>query len=263
MGQVRIADLPTTPVVDAESYVIIERPGSGDGTYKSTVSDLQKAITVTAEVTQTDENVHIEVDDINGTTSADLVSPTVNITQEDGVVNISSRDYRGTLLEGTLVSPVINITQNSGTVQISAKDYRGETLDATLESPTVSVAQSGNETHIATHDYEHDTDATIVTPTASIEDNGDNTITLTLTDCNGTTVSTIVSKIEVDSEPTEDSPNFVTSGTVYAQIADLQGQIDTLEGRVSALELSLADALSRLTTAEEALGKALTVEANN
>jgi len=50
MAQTRIADLPTTSEINPESFVIIERPGVGQGTYKSTVGDLQDAITVHANV---------------------------------------------------------------------------------------------------------------------------------------------------------------------------------------------------------------------
>ena len=39
-----IADLPTTEDITSDSYVIIEKPGVGEGTYKGTVGDLKRDI---------------------------------------------------------------------------------------------------------------------------------------------------------------------------------------------------------------------------
>lgn len=41
MTGTRIADLPNIEEITDDSYVIIERPGFGEGTYKGTVADLQ------------------------------------------------------------------------------------------------------------------------------------------------------------------------------------------------------------------------------
>jgi len=147
MAQTIIANLPTTSEINPQSYVIIERPGIGKGTYKSTVKDLQDAITVHATVEQEDDVTTITVSDINGT------------TQE-----------------------------------------------------------------------------TIVTPTAKISDNGDNTATITITDTHGVTSETIVSRVELDVEPTPDSPNLLTSGSIYTMQSALEDRIGLAEDRLGVVE---------------------------
>ena len=43
-GKVRVADLPTTPNIYLDSYVIIERPGYRNGTFKSTIEAVRDTI---------------------------------------------------------------------------------------------------------------------------------------------------------------------------------------------------------------------------
>lgn len=97
MGQVRVADLPSTDNIAKENYVIIEKPGQGDGTFKSTVSDLQKAITVTAKVEQVENVTKILIDDINGHTEGQVVAPTARIRDnKDNTVTLTVMDASGT-----------------------------------------------------------------------------------------------------------------------------------------------------------------------
>ena len=44
MDEIRIRDLPTIEEVDDTSYVIVEKPGYNEGTFKSTVETLQKSL---------------------------------------------------------------------------------------------------------------------------------------------------------------------------------------------------------------------------
>ena len=96
IGRIRIADLATTSSVDKDSYVIIEKPGIGDGTYKSTVSQLQEAITVKAKVEQFDNITKISIDDINGHTEEEVFAPTAKIIDNnDGTITIIITDGEG------------------------------------------------------------------------------------------------------------------------------------------------------------------------
>lgn len=152
-GQVRVADIPTLHGIDAHTYIIVEKPGYQEGTFKSTVGDLQSAISVTASVTQV-----------------------------------------------------------------------------------------GNVTTISIHDINQDTQAEIVTPTASIRDNGDNTITITITDTNGTTQQTIVQNVaQFDPAPTEGSTNLLTSGTIYTALQALVQRISQLETAMGGLSFRLVN----------------------
>ena len=115
MAQVRIADLPNTSNIDPASYVIIERPGIGEGTFKSTVEDLQKAITVTASVEQSDTVTTIHVKDINSETSAQIVTPTAEITDNgDGTCTITITDTHGTTSEHVVQTVVIDSEPTKG-----------------------------------------------------------------------------------------------------------------------------------------------------
>lgn len=124
MGQVRIADIPSTENIDAESYVIIERPGKGYGTYKSTVSDLQKVITVTANIKQVDDVVTISISDINGSTSDQFVIPSATMEDNgDNTVTFTVKDTEGTssitlLRDSRLVDP----TPTEGSQNIVTSD---------------------------------------------------------------------------------------------------------------------------------------------
>ena len=185
MGQVRIADLPSSTNIDKDSYMVVERPGVGDGTFKTTLGDIQEAITVRAKV----------------------------------------------IREGY-------------TTTIVVKDITGET------------------------------EVALQIPTAKVVENGDNTITLTLTDTDGSTSSTVVSRVEVDAEPTQGSPNFVTSGTVYNIVDEQQhdeSRITSAEQRITVLEQRFTDlqnqfnalrddVVSRLEATEETVARSITVE---
>lgn len=186
--RVRIADLPTSTVIDKDSFMLVERPGEGTGTYKTTLGDIQEAITVRAKVEQIDNITNIYVKDITG-------------------------------------------------------------------------------------DYE----ASIFTPTAKVEDNGNNTTTITITDGSGTTQSTVVSRVIFDPYPIEDSNNLVSSGVVYnikaeqdshqatienliEQLEALTERVVTLEERVATLEEQNIDLTQRLSAVERVTNIALTIE---
>ena len=107
--QVRIADLPTVDKIDAGSYIIVERPGYQEGTFKSTVETLQEATSVTAEVTQENNVTTISVDDIRGHSEASIVTPTAKIVDnKDGTVTIIISDTTGTYRE-TLIKDTLNL----------------------------------------------------------------------------------------------------------------------------------------------------------
>lgn len=162
--RVRVADLPSIHNLDANSYMIVEKPGYNEGTFKTTVGDLQRAISVAASVTQVGTITTIHIHDING-----------------------------------------------------------------------------------------DTEANITTPTASVVNNGDNTITITITDANGTTQETIVDARNFDPQPTQGSNNLLTSGTVYTAIQALTQTIQSLSqslsqlsGKVEQLETAMGGITLRL-----------------
>lgn len=102
-----VADLPSISNITPDSYTIIERPGQGMGTYKGTIADLQKAITVKAGVYQEGSQTHIQIKDINGTTDAYVSSPTARVVNNgDGTSTIIITDGTGTTTS-TVVSSVI------------------------------------------------------------------------------------------------------------------------------------------------------------
>lgn len=315
MGQVRIADLPTTSKILPESFLIIERPGVGEGTFKSTVGDVQKATTSYATVSQQEDETYINLKDINGETNATIITPTVTIEEEQDLTTISVKDYRGTT-ESTITNPTVDISTEGDTTNIYAKDYRGETratvvaptvtvstegpitnihvkdyrgetdsditsptvtvthnedvtnitatdyrgtTESEIISPTVSVTREGMITTIRTHDYRQETVDSIVTPTARIIDNGDNTATITITDVNGQTQDTIVSRLILDDKPTKDSPNFLTSGTIY----NLEETVIDAESHLAAIDLKLASLASRAAQLTASLTRTLVIEDAN
>ena len=77
--RVRIADLPSSSNVDKDSYMLVERPGIGKGTFKTTLGDIQEAITVRARVEQVDKLTTIYVKDITGEYQASILTPTAKI----------------------------------------------------------------------------------------------------------------------------------------------------------------------------------------
>ena len=77
--QIRLADLPDALGLTGDDFIIIERPGIGVGTYKSTIRELQAATTVTAVVSQDQNVTTITVHDINGISEEKIVTPTARI----------------------------------------------------------------------------------------------------------------------------------------------------------------------------------------
>ena len=139
MAQVRIADLPNTSVIDPQSYVIIERPNIGEGTFKSTVGDLQKAITVTANVTQVDQLTRIYISDINGETEAYIVTPTANVMQDGVNTTITITDALGET-QAVIVTPTANVVQEDNRSIITITDAQGETQTVvTTPIPKASI----------------------------------------------------------------------------------------------------------------------------
>ena len=154
MNKVRIADLPDTSSIDPESYVIIERPGIGKGTFKSTVGDLQQAITVSAEVIKRNHLVDIRIQDINGETNASITEPTASIHDNgDGTATITITDFSGQTTSTVVSSIAIDLqpTQGSsnfvtsGTIydvqqsilnRISPIEQHMATVDSTLTTHT-------------------------------------------------------------------------------------------------------------------------------
>lgn len=97
MNQVIIANLPISEVIAPENFIIIEKPGIGEGTYKSTVGDLQRAITVSGHVEQEGNVVKFIVTDINGTTEATINTPQAEIVDNgDGTMSFIVTDATGT-----------------------------------------------------------------------------------------------------------------------------------------------------------------------
>lgn len=145
-AQTRVADLPTTESIESDSYVIIEKPGVGSGTYKGTVGQLQSAITVEANVTKQDNEVKIHIKDINGTTEETIVYPTATITDNhDGTSTITITD-----VDGTTTSAVVNLvtidpepTEGSNNMISSGTIYDIlQSIDSRLASLEETAAQS-------------------------------------------------------------------------------------------------------------------------
>lgn len=231
MAQVRIADLPNTSVIDPQSYVIIERPEIGEGTFKSTVGDLQKAITVTANVTQEGQLTRIYISDINGETEAYIVTPTANVVQEGVNTTITITDALGET-QAVIVTPTANVVQKDNRSIITITDAQGET-QTVVTTPIANVTQEREITTITIEDAQGQTQAQIFTPIANVRDNGDGTSTISITDTKGETSITVVNAIIIDPKPIEDSNNVVTSGTVYSIDRELRDRIELLESVVS------------------------------
>lgn len=167
VAQTIIADLPNTTEINPESYVIIERPGIGQGTYKATVGDLQDAITVHAKVENyIDESgnrvTKFTVTDILGTTEDIIVTPTATITDNgDNTSTITITDANG-VTRDTVVNKVIYDTEptqgsnnllSSGTIYdqnnaikdriLSAEDRIGiiENRESSVESRLIAIEE--------------------------------------------------------------------------------------------------------------------------
>ena len=196
MGQIRIADLPSTNQIDGDSYVIIEKPEVGAGTYKAKVNQLQRALIVYANVTRTDDTVTIYLKDITGQSSESIVIPHASVTKSGRRIDINMSDEDGS------------------------------------------------------------TSAFLFDPVARVIDNGDNTITLQLSDSSGTTQSTIIKSVQVDPHPTQGSTNFVTSGEIYSIVQSLTQQITNLQTRIATLE-------NQVQSMQSEMGRTISVQPGN
>lgn len=106
-NRVRIADLPTSHIIDPDSYLIVERPGEGEGTYKCRLGDIQGITSVEADVKQVDEVTTIRIKDNRGETSATIITPTAKIIENsDNTYTIIITDAHGTT-ETTAVSSIV------------------------------------------------------------------------------------------------------------------------------------------------------------
>ena len=105
--RVRIADLATSAVVDKDCYIIVERPGYGEGTYKATVGDIQEVTAVRAKVTQEGKLTTIWIKDMTGEYEASILTPTAKIVDNgDNTSTITIIDTDGTT-ECTVVNLII------------------------------------------------------------------------------------------------------------------------------------------------------------
>lgn len=92
-----IANLPSIHSIDPNSYLIVEKPGFEEGTFKATVGELQEATTVHAAVTQANNVTTISIKDINGTTSEQIVTPTATVRNNgNNTITIEITDTNGT-----------------------------------------------------------------------------------------------------------------------------------------------------------------------
>ena len=239
MGKVTIANLPNTSTINPRNYVIVEKPGEGEGTFKSTVGDLQKAITVTANVTQVDNITTIYIKDINGETSAEVFTPVANVTAENNIVVIEIEDAKG-LTRQTLFNPIVNVSRNANVVKILATDFRGTTQEEVF-SPIADVINEDGTVTISIEDYRGTAAASFKIPKATVVDNQDGTSTITIVDDDGETTDTIISHPIVDPEPTPGSDHFITSGTLYDIIQQLQQQITVDTDIISQLSARIAN----------------------
>lgn len=241
MAGVIIADLPDISEVSPDNYVIVEKPNLGAGTYKATVGDLQKATTVTTEIiteeTSDHEIIYITITDINGAHVGTIFVPIAWVEQLPGDLtryhlHISSASGGS---DAYITVPAARVYQTNNITHVEITDEHG-TTDASIVAPLADVSQEGQVTHIHVVDSRGSSDAYITTPTAKIVDNGNNTSTITITDGSGVTSETIVSRVELDFEPTEGSDNLVNSGSLFTEfnklkqiIAKQQQLLDKLE----------------------------------
>lgn len=138
MGQIRIADLPSISSVDASYFVIIEKPGLNEGTFKATVGQIQTAVTVSAKVEQVNNVTTIKIDDINGHTEASIVTPTAKVVDNgDNTYTITITDTNGRTQTTAVSRVVLDLvpTQNSSNMVTSGTIYnslaqRDQTINA-------------------------------------------------------------------------------------------------------------------------------------
>lgn len=134
MGQIRIADLPSTTQIDGDSYVIIEKPEVGDGTYKAKVFELQKAVLVTANVTRAGDVITISIQDYSGRTSETLTIPKAKVTTVGNTITIEMKDESGTST-ATVTNPTAQIIdRGDGTSEIIMTDSTGTTSSVVVNN---------------------------------------------------------------------------------------------------------------------------------
>lgn len=122
-----IANLPTAHLIDKNSFVLIEKPGYQEGTFKSTVGDLQESITVRAAVTQANNVTTISIHDINQDTQAQIVTPTATVRDNgNNTITITITDTNGTTRQ-TIVKNTAQFdpvpTENSNNLVSSGTVY--------------------------------------------------------------------------------------------------------------------------------------------
>ena len=228
---IRLADLPTTQAIDPQSYVIIEKPGIDDGTFKSTVGDLQEAITVHATVTRSGQDITIDIQDINGETSETITNPTAAVTRSGQDVTIDLTDESGATSE-TITIPTAGVSRSSNTITVTLSDENGQTTQSFVV-PTSSVTKSGHTITITINDDQGTSTQSFIEPTVSAVDNADGTTTITCTDADGTTTSTFLSHPQFDSQPTQGSNNLISSGTLYTILQSVYSRLGALEAEAA------------------------------
>lgn len=117
--KIRIADLPESTTLDANSFMIVERPGVGTGTFKATLRQIQEAITVSAKVEEIDKEVTITIQDITGQSSVSMLIPTAKITDNgDGTSTLVLTDIDGTTQSIIINSLVFDDEPTEGSINI-------------------------------------------------------------------------------------------------------------------------------------------------
>ena len=157
--RVRIADLATSTVVDKDCYIIVERPGYGEGTYKATIEDIQEVTAVRAKVTQEGKLTTIWIKDMTGEYEASILTPTAKIVDNgDNTSTITIIDT-----DGTTECTVVNL--------IILDPYPIEDSNHLVSSGTVwNIQQDVAAEHTRIDDVQSDLDDTKQQLTQEIED---------------------------------------------------------------------------------------------
>lgn len=102
--KIRIADLPEITDVSGEDYLIVERPGIGEGTYRATIEDIYEGGGID-ELKQRVSQLENAVSEIN-ISIANLRSTIVNLQNQIGTINnaVSSLNHDVASIETRLNS---------------------------------------------------------------------------------------------------------------------------------------------------------------
>ena len=116
INTVRISDLPSVRDGIAKgSYVLIDNPIDGEGTYKATVEQLQSVISVDAKVTQSHGVVTISIKDVNGQTIQSFHIPDARVEEGSDTCVITVTDSNGDTTTATVLKSVpIDTTPTEG-----------------------------------------------------------------------------------------------------------------------------------------------------